>query len=384
MPLLRRYRRWWSLSILCLLCTPLLLQLASGHASFRASSQEGRQLPQLPDLPTGFWTLKNYPRAWDKYLGDHFGGRSALVGLNQRLRFALSSPSTPRVTYGTGDWLFYADDQVMQQAMGEQMRGKAIAYLADLTAEMQARLSSEGREFIAALMPNKHSIHREHLPTWAQQPPTATEYDLFLAEMARVEVRTVDLRLPLRSAAGRTPVYKRTDTHWNNLGALLAFNTLATAMDKPDWAIAPEAALGAQRSATTGDLARFLGGASLLKDENFGWRLPDPKDRMHEWGDNRHKSYDLQGFGSGGTILVIGDSFSRDFFRPLLARNASRLVWMHHERCRFDWSELERFQPDSVLLLIVERYAASCAGNRPRNMPASVLQEGKVPRAAAR
>jgi hypothetical protein len=370
MPLLRPYRRWWSLWILMVLCIPLLLQVAFGQASSRVSTDERRALSRLPAPPTGIATLKRYPRELDKYLDDHFGGRSDLLDLNNRLRFALRSPTTTRAAYGKDDWLFYTDEQVMQQATGEQMRGDAIAYLAGLTAEMQSLLNADSNEFYAALMPNTQSIHREHLPDWARPAPASTEYDLFLAEMRRVGVTSVDLRVPLRAAARQTSVYRKTDSHWNNYGALLAFNTLVAATSRAEWAIAPEVALGARQPVPAGDLARMLGISSLVTDDDFGWKLPDLRDRNHEWGRNSQGSYEMTGLGNGGTVLVLGDSFSRGFLRPLLGRSASRLVWMDHRNCRFDWAELERFDPDVVYFLMVERAAASCLGNRPQHMPA--------------
>src|SRR3989442_1712996 len=44
---------------------------------------------------------------------------------------------------------------------------------------------------------------------------------------------------PLAAANATNPVYRRTDTHWNKLGALVGYNVVVSALGKPEWVIAP-------------------------------------------------------------------------------------------------------------------------------------------------
>ena len=46
------------------------------------------------------------------------------------------------------------------------------------------------------------------------------------------------------------PVYRRTDTHWNKLGALVAYNAVVRRARKPEWVIDPARVLQAASNAS--------------------------------------------------------------------------------------------------------------------------------------
>jgi hypothetical protein len=222
---------------------------------------------------------------------------------------------------------------------------------------------------LAALIPNKHTIYKRYLPVWAAEEAGRTEYDLFLAQMAQAGVATIDLRPPLRlAAASEEPIFYSTDTHWNRLGALTAFDAIAATLGKPHWAADPAQVLGAPVARPGGDLARFLAVNWLLADRDRDLAIEDAIKRAVEWGDYVQRSYEVAGTGEKGTVLVVGDSFSRDLLRPYFARSVARLVWVHHQGCQFDWSDVDRFNPDTVLFLMAERLVHACLNNRPVGM----------------
>jgi hypothetical protein len=66
----------------------------------------------------------------------------------------------------------------------------------------------------------------------------------------------------------------------------------------------------------------------------------------------------------GPTVLIIGDSYTADFFPSLIAERVGRMVWIHMDGCGFDWRVVEAEAPDYVLLLPAERNAM-CGGQRP-------------------
>ena len=63
----------------------------------------------------------------------------------------------------------------------------------------------------------------------------------------------------------------------------------------------------------------------------------------------------------GPTILVIGDFFTASYFPAMLASHVSRAIWVHyHDKdCGFDWTMIDRFHPDEVWWVPVER-AINC------------------------
>jgi len=249
---------------------------------------------------------------------------------------------------------------------------------------MDIRLSRDGRRFFAALIPNKHSIYPQYLPGWASQIAGRTEYDIFLDDMARAGLKTVDLRQPLRSLSIRELVYFKTDTHWNKVGALTAYNAIATEIGRADWVMDVDRVLGSPVDRREGDLARFLGVRDLLADSDRRLLIDDPRDRAIEWGDQAQRDYKVQGDGGGGTVLIIGDSFSRNFFRPFFSRHVSRLVWVHHRGCLFDQSVIDESDPDIVLFLLVEREIKWCGENLSPVTPPQITVGNFAPFTASR
>jgi alginate O-acetyltransferase complex protein AlgJ len=70
----------------------------------------------------------------------------------------------------------------------------------------------------------------------------------------------------------------------------------------------------------------------------------------------------------GPTILVIGDSFTTAYFPLMLSQHAGRAIWMHHRHCGFDWSWIDRLQPDEVWWAPVERFLVCWPGQRPKGL----------------
>ena len=93
---------------------------------------------------------------------------------------------------------------------------------------------------------------------------------------------------------------------------------------------------------------------------------PPPKELLTA---NPYGDY-VETFGkTGPTIMVLGDSFTGGHFTPLLAGHASRVIWLDHEHCGFDWSAIDRFHPDEVWWMPNERFLICGAGVTPLNFP---------------
>jgi hypothetical protein len=71
---------------------------------------------------------------------------------------------------------------------------------------------------------------------------------------------------------------------------------------------------------------------------------------------------------SGETLLVVGDSFTRSYFPPLLVDHVGRLVWVHHQYCGLDWALVDKIHPDEVWWMPTER-AFLCLKGRPEHFP---------------
>ena len=190
-----------------------------------------------------------------------------------------------------------------------------------------------------------------------------TEHDIVSQGAAEVSIPFVDLRAILANAAKTTPVYFRGDTHWNSLGALIAFNQVVAAVGFTQAILNVEELFDrVEPKIRDGDLVRFAGMRGHFVDDV-------PVIRTNRMSVSKEVTVETLPSGlyeptyivttdnvDGPKVLVIGDSFTQRPFRPLLTRLASTLVWTHHRLGHFDRTLLNRYDPDIVVLQLVERY----------------------------
>jgi alginate O-acetyltransferase complex protein AlgJ len=317
MGLLTWYRRPWSAIVLCLLATPMLVQAVQPLTS--VSLEEARVLSPAPSWPRSLPNWLALPHDLDRFLGDHFGLREELVRAHGMLRYSILLPSDLRVIIGRDRWLFLAGDGTIEQATGHLRREPAIAKFADVAVKLQARLASRNARLLVAIPPNGTTINQARLPAWAAQKPAETEYDLMLMALKARGVAAVDLRPPLLAANAPRPVYRRTDTHWNRLGALIAYNAVVAALGEPGWAIDPDRVFHGFEALPGGDLARLLAVDADVSDEDAiidlspYHPLPTAASRI----DTHFESGGdlVEADRDGPTVVVIGDSFTQGFWQ---------------------------------------------------------------------
>jgi alginate O-acetyltransferase complex protein AlgJ len=364
MGLLARYRRPWALMVLCMLAVPMLVQIRQSRET--VSADEARVLSPAPPLPRSLHEWFDLPRKLDRFLGDNFGFRTQLVRAYGALRYAILVPADLRVIIGRDKWLFLNGDGTIEQSTGQLLRAAAIEKFADRAAKLQDRLGAQHVQLLIAIPPNGSTVNRSRLPGWAATKPAVTEYDLMIRALATRGVAAVDLRPPLMAANSIHPTYRRTDTHWNKFGALIAYDAVVEALQQPDWTIDPDRVLRGFEAAPGGDLARLLAVSTGVTDEDARIDLSSygprpfhvvPIDTQNESGG------DLIDTGRDGpTVVVIGDSFTRGFWNNYFSLHVARYVWVHHEECGFFVSVVEAYHPDIVILAPVERQMF-CAGS---------------------
>jgi alginate O-acetyltransferase complex protein AlgJ len=358
MGLLARYRRPWIVVVLCLLATPMLVQAI--EPSETISQDEARILQPPPKWLRTIKAWQAFPRELDRFLADHFGLRAQLVRARGLLGYAVQVPTHPNVLIGRDNQLFYAGDNFIEQLTGQSPSQDDIARFINSAAQLQARLPAR-TQLLVAIPPNSASILPGQLPAWAAQKPTNTALDLMLERLKARGIATVDLRPPLIAASFVNPVYRRTDTHWNQLGALVAYNAVVTALRRPQWLIDPDRVLHGFDSTGGGDLARMLGLAADVSDLDARIDLSAYKavpQTISRIDTGSEFDGDLVETGRDGpTIIVIGDSFTKAFWRDYFSLHVGRYIWMHHEGCAFSVNLVQSYAPDVVILAPTERFA---------------------------
>jgi alginate O-acetyltransferase complex protein AlgJ len=357
--MLLRYRRYFAALSMVLLATPLVWGIARPDSP-ELIYKEGRRLAAAPAAPDALEDWVVLPGQIDAYLKDHFGLRHTMIQLHKDLTKPMLGFGGSDVLVGRDGRMFYLGGEAVRQSAGLVLRDQKLADSVNAIARMRDALEKRGIRFLVTVPPSASSIYQADLPIWAQRRGKTTEYDLFLRDLAARGIKTVDLRPTLAAVRSQGKAYLLHDSHWTPRGAIAGFNAIVEADSHPDWSIDPATALGPSKVREGGDLARLLGEQADVTETVEPFNLPLV-------GKDENLSQDVMPAHAvttgkpGPTILVIGDSFTASYFPAMLASHVSRAIWVHyHDKdCGFDWTMIDRFHPDEVWWVPVER-AINC------------------------
>jgi len=297
-----------------------------------------------------------------------------MIGWDARLKMhlALGAGVGSPVTLGRDGWLFYVVHRGTQGVRPElDFTPEELERWAGWLESRQRWLADRGTDFLLVVAPNKETIYPDLLPSGLPAARPRSRMDMLLDRLrAGGKVQVVDVRPVLREARGeaspfrRWPLYYRTDSHWNDLGALLATRAVLgelkerfPGLDVPadrDIAVASEAA-GA------GDLARMQGLQGQLSDARVRATVQGQRCTFRLGGDSLAHGVEAPLFTEktlecpGAPIrraLVLHDSMMIGML-PSLAPAFERSVWRHSTT--LEKGLVEQLNPDLVLLEFVER-----------------------------
>lgn len=191
---------------------------------------ENRSPAPLPALPRTLEELKAFPPKAEAYYNDHFGGRNTLVYayLWIKSRIFRVSP-TDMAVVGKGDWTYLGTDQQLSSSRGVPLLTEAELEQWRSVLEERQRISERhGARFLAFLAPDKSTVYPEYLPDWMQRETPVSNLDLLQNYLAKhSNVPLIDLRPALIEGKKGGLTYLRSNSHWNNFGAFVAYQALA-------------------------------------------------------------------------------------------------------------------------------------------------------------
>ncbi len=302
------------------------------------AAQENRALAPRPVFALDRTTLRAWPGAASRYLEDHFAFRSTLVRWQAAIRFfGLRSSPNAAVWPGRDGWLFYADDGAIEDYTRQSpfSEGELKDWAKGLQ-DTQDWLAARGIRYLFVLAPDKHEIYSEAVPpAIARLHPVSRTDQLtaYLREHSTVNV--LDLRPALHEAKSRGRLYHRTDTHWNDLGAFVAYQQMIAAMRLPSTGRARNLDEFTVRTEQTPgwDLAGMVGLASMIPEERIQLRPTAPARARTFWPMHPNAYHESPRIitqvddPSLPRALVYRDSFGSALV-PFLSEHFSRAVYL--------------------------------------------------------
>lgn len=301
-----------------------------------------------------------------------------------RLLYPLGVSTDPeQVIIGRDNWLYLGDG--FERTLSVDRRAPSqfeIAHAKKIGAATEAwdgYFRNNGVQLFRIMVaPNKGTIYPEHLPAWAK-PASPNATDALLAGVGGANY--IDLRGPLIAAKANNSeaLYYKTDTHWNFLGAALAFRFFAQqvgmAIPELRWPSDESFTVHRVDSRKGGDLAKFLRLTEYLPDAEptiHAQRLPmttthldyDTHQVVYKGGNiavgSKYKPLlvKTEGAINNKKVLWLRDSFGTAM-SPLMAATFSEVLQLHWREGIKPGGRLGQlvadWKPDFVFFTVVER-----------------------------
>ncbi|HUU43826.1 MAG TPA: hypothetical protein VMX57_08600 [Planctomycetota bacterium] len=344
----------------------------------RAVAGENRAIMPRPEFPDTLASLRQYPRGWEDWFNDRFGFRNSLVRWNYNVHFAmLGLESGNEVLVGKEGWLFYDHGTMIEDWQGRHpFSERSLMAWKYLLEQRRDWLASKGIRYLVVLVPEKSSIYPEYLPDDVRRDKRDSRLDqlvLHLRLYSTLEV--VDTRPGLLVAKQNGRIWNKTDTHWNDEGAFVAYVQIAERLRKffPEVRPLPrdefEARVFEDHSAL--DLAGMLGVRDKLQEDRILLvrRTPalahpttlSPFLERKEWPPKRGPLVYVRDDDRGPRAVAIRDSFMTQII-PFLSEHFSRTVYLWHT---WDTDVILDERPDVVIDEFVERRMSHGLANPP-------------------
>jgi alginate O-acetyltransferase complex protein AlgJ len=323
---------------------------------------ENRLPAPFPSVELRGWSLVSFPRRFERYWNDNFVFRRVLIRWHSLLKIPLGVSPSAKTVLGHDGYLFYAGQQSIDYYRAvKPFTPAAVARWRQELETRRAWLAARGIRYLVVVAPNKETIYPEYMPEALTPVRKATRLDQFMEHVrASSTLDVLDLRESLRAAKPGARVYHRTDTHWNDAGAFVAYEQILARLHGwfPEMRATPAAVSWRTRVTAGGDLARLIALEDRFPEEQIelipvGTRRANDVTRQRRPRGRAEELVAMECPSCGGPRAVMfHDSFNTNL-APLLAEHFSRVVYSADSF--FDRILIEDEDPDVVIQEFVER-----------------------------
>lgn len=372
--------------------TPLVISLwRSWRPLPQTSNWEKRQLASLPKLELSRQSLAKFPRLFESYYNDNFGGRQTLIYWHNRILVqALNQSPSEQVIIGKDGWLFYAHPYALESYRATAPFTEAeLNHWQRILEERRDWLQTRGIPYLVIFVPEKQSIYPEYLPEWLQPVSPVSRLGQLIQHLqlnsdfainslpsSLKQSAVIDLTDILRAAKSNYRIYHRTDSHWNKPGVFTAYREIIKYLARWFPELKPLSSADFQQEVIYrdgGDLANMLGLKDVVREEvlKFSPRLPplarpvEPEIARPDLPEDKQPFAMATGDKRLPRSVMLHDSFALNL-APLIAENFQRIVFL--SEYEFDLQAIDKERPDVVIQEMVERQLMAPLPDNPPQM----------------
>lgn len=321
----------------------------------------------LHEKPVKF--TRNYAREFEDYYNDTFAGRKKIISKYVKLQKKLKIDAG-QYFYGQDGWIFY--DSIKANNGNTLVDYYAEVYFDDEELEKMAQginmaydfYAKRGIKYYLIIAPNKEGLYSEYMPSHLQGDRVSDKSRMDLAVeylQKHTDVNIINFRDVLTASKHKYGVnlYYPGDSHWNEVGAYVAFEKLSETLSRDGVRGIPRKPLRKEMIGLKGfyssDLNRLGGDEDISYSVDFlsgkeGKAVVSLDNRFFEVWENPKAPVKK-------TVLMIRDSFGLALM-PYLDKTFAKNVFAHNRYNKHH--ELDRlvaeYKPDIMIEEMVERY----------------------------
>ncbi|MBQ1507641.1 MAG: hypothetical protein IIZ36_04375 [Ruminococcus sp.] len=323
----------------------------AGTAVFKSDEAIGNeQKTEFPKLFTDTGFNFDFFKELGGYFEASFAFRPQVISADAEIQSqAFGVSNLDSVIAGKSGWLFYSsslDDYLGENTLSQRSI-KNIARNLKLTQDYVQR---RGAEFIFTVAPNKNTLYPDFMPYYYSVKSSPFRNADFLgSELAAAKVNYCDLFAAFKNED--EILYLKRDSHWNNKGALLAYNSILDSLGKPhnDYSSAE----AVREKTFVGDLDKMLRPALSHPEYNYEYDIQPTYNYVTPTKSVEEAVIKTENPGAQGSLYMYRDSFGNSLL-PLFADAYGSAYFTKAFPVNLA-AELELNQPDTVVIELVER-----------------------------
>ncbi|MGN0395476.1 MAG: hypothetical protein ACI4EF_08940 [Coprococcus sp.] len=333
-----------------IICLMIMLLPFAGMIFFKTDkTTENKTLAEMPDIVTDGKINIEYLSQLGIYFEDRFAFRNYMVDADSNIQAGIFKTSNVKsVIVGDDGWLYYAstlDNYLSRNGLSSRGVFNAVHNM----KLMQNYVEQNGAKFLLTIAPNKNSLYGENMPYYCSYNAGETENIQYVtAELKKQEVNYVDLFEKFR--ASDKVLYLKRDSHWNNEGALLAYNSIMDALEQPHERY--ETVNAVRTKDYIGDLNRMIYPVTSRPEWNVEYQYD--KSFTYVGSDNVEDSHvETMNTEKNGTLLMFRDSFGNTLI-PFMSDEFEKCFYSKAVPYNIE-SYMSEYKPDTVVVEKVER-----------------------------
>ena len=322
-----------------------------GMTAYRTdTTTENKTLVAAPELTKDGSINLNYFEELAAYFEDHFAFRQELVSADAWIQskiFKVSNVDT--VLVGTDGWLFYTDtldDYLGRNTMTERQAFNTVNNLRLL----QEYVTSKGAVFLLTVPANKNSLYDGNMPYYVNlKAGEIKNIDVLAPKLIEEGIFYVDLFEPFEQ--NEETLYLKRDSHWNNKGAVLAYNSILDSLMAEHETY--ETIKAVREETAYGDLNTMLYPLIAKPEWDYYYQYENSWSYTTEDEDVEAAWIETENPQGEGNLLMFRDSFGNTLL-PLMAEQFEKASFSKAAPYRIA-EYMEQCEPELVIAEKVER-----------------------------